>query len=98
MLPVLSKITPIMKYLELVKQQLCKMMGVCGTPLSYVVQTDFVPGPVTKSPLRPNSSTFLYRVESNSLHDDLITRIAHGHPGYAKDNSYVLDVSVQSLG
>ena len=96
-LPSLSKMTSITKMIELISQQLRKVLGVRKIPLFYVIRKDAVPPPITNAPFHAAPSTLPYGAQFGSFHDELIARASHNHPSFAEDNALVLNVLMQSL-
>ena len=96
-LPPLSRSIPITKMIELIHQQLRKMMGVRKIPLFYVVCRDATPGPIANFPLRTDPSAIPCGDRFTSFHDELIERASHDHPSFYEDNALVLDVLMQTL-
>ena len=78
-----------MKWVELLKEQVCKVRGVRKIPLSYLIRTAHVVVPVTPF---PNEYYLSYGSDYDYFHDEMIESASHTHPTYKVDNETLFHI------
>lgn len=83
--PILTKTTTPLKWIESFKECLFRTYGIRKTPLSYVTRKDVTPANEADDPLQAGKASS----ESGSVIEDFIMRLDHNDPLFANDNATV---------
>ena len=90
--PILTKTTTPLKWIESFKDCLYRTYGIWKTPLSYVIRKDIVPATEVDDPLQAGKAFG----ESGSVIEELIVRLNHNDPLFANNNATVYSMLEES--